>query len=237
MKVTINNKMLSIPPYVSVAWKNIASLHIEHRMPGPILIISLLNGSIIEIPSLAPAVIETIFVAHAKYMDQEHTALSKNPLKGMFSMPGSNAMEGIAGLNENGLENMGNAFQHNREQANMPNLPEEFLNKISGIAKLISIDEDLVPKAEPGCNCLHCQIAKTIENSVSEETKEKEVLEEVSAEDLKFRIWDIDQSGDKLYIVKNPLDEKEHYSVFLGDPIGCTCGEKNCEHIQAVLKT
>jgi hypothetical protein len=35
----------------------------------------------------------------------------------------------------------------------------------------------------------------------------------------------------------NPLDHKEHYNVFLGDPIGCSCGNNNCEHIQAVLKS
>ncbi|MGH2612567.1 MAG: hypothetical protein ACRDFB_05905, partial [Rhabdochlamydiaceae bacterium] len=61
--------------------------------------------------------------------------------------------------------------------------------------------------------------------------------EEVSDEDLKFRTWDIKQENDKLYSVTNPLDKKEHYNVFLGKPLGCTCGNKNCEHIQAVLKS
>ncbi|NGX33463.1 MAG: hypothetical protein K1060chlam4_01531, partial [Candidatus Anoxychlamydiales bacterium] len=40
-----------------------------------------------------------------------------------------------------------------------------------------------------------------------------------------------------LYRVTNPLDENEHYSVFLKDPIGCTCGKKNCEHVKAVLNS
>ena len=40
-----------------------------------------------------------------------------------------------------------------------------------------------------------------------------------------------------LIVVTNPLDANEHYNVFLGDPIGCTCGQKNCEHIRAVLNS
>ena len=35
----------------------------------------------------------------------------------------------------------------------------------------------------------------------------------------------------------DPLDPNEHYNVFLGTPLGCTCGEKDCEHIRAVLST
>ena len=63
------------------------------------------------------------------------------------------------------------------------------------------------------------------------------VEEEITEDDLKFRNWDIRQTADKLYAVTNPLDENEHYSVFLGTPLGCTCGEKNCEHIRAVLNS
>jgi hypothetical protein len=79
---------------------------------------------------------------------------------------------------------------------------------------------------------MHCQIAKALHGELPEEQEE-----EVTDEDLKFRLWDIDQTGDKLYVVTNPLDSKEYYNVFLGDPIGCTCGEKNCEHIRAVLNS
>ena len=63
------------------------------------------------------------------------------------------------------------------------------------------------------------------------------IEEEVSAADLTFRSWDIKQEADQLYTVTNPLNAKEHYSVFLGEPLGCTCGFKNCDHIQAVLRT
>jgi hypothetical protein len=67
-------------------------------------------------------------------------------------------------------------------------------------------------------------------------SREQEAKEElVSDDELKFRTWDISQSNEKLYIVSNPLDDHEHYSVYLGEPIGCTCGQKLCEHVRAVL--
>ena len=67
---------------------------------------------------------------------------------------------------------------------------------------------------------------------------DKDVGEEiVSDEDLAFRDWEIKQTTDEKYQVTNPLDANEQYNVFLGNPLGCTCGEKNCEHIRAVLST
>jgi hypothetical protein len=61
--------------------------------------------------------------------------------------------------------------------------------------------------------------------------------EEVLPEDLKFKDWEIVQKGDQIYEVISPLDKNEHYQVFLGTPLGCTCGAKNCEHIRAVLNS
>lgn len=217
--------MLSIPPYVSVAWKNIASLHAEYRLAQTVLVISLLNGSILEIPNLDGETLEIIFFAHARYMESELPIKKFSlPITPDFPMP----------TDGGGIENVAGALQHNPDLANTPDLPEDFLKKIADVTKVISIDENLLSKPEPHCNCVHCQIARAIHKTIDGSPEQQE---EVTEEDLKFRTWDIDQSGDKLYIVKNPLDEKEQYSVFLGEPIGCTCGEKNCEHIQAVLKS
>ncbi len=86
------------------------------------------------------------------------------------------------------------------------------------------------PKPEPHCNCPHCQIARAMHGI------EKQELEEpVSDEDLKFRDWEIKQTGEKLYSVTNPIDPSEQYTVFLGEPVGCTCGHSHCEHIKSVL--
>ena len=61
--------------------------------------------------------------------------------------------------------------------------------------------------------------------------------EEVTDRDLSFQQWAIEQTGDKLFCVTNKLDRLEKYNVFLGDPVGCTCGIQGCEHILAVLKS
>ena len=78
-----------------------------------------------------------------------------------------------------------------------------------------------IPKAEPHCNCTYCQIARAIQAG-SLELGEHDEVEEVSEEDLKFRDWDIEQKSEEIYEVTNPIDQNEHYQVFLGNPVGCT---------------
>jgi len=249
----INHKILSIPPYISTSWKNIASLHIENQGTALVLIVTLLNSTRIEVPNLEAPIIEAIFASHARFMEQEQNALPqkppsspKLPLEALssgatapqvfgFNIP----MKGCLPI----FDNMSSMLQHNSEQADSSDLPLEILSKISNIAKTLGI-EDLasLPKPEPHCNCPHCQIARALHEGISgdvEEVSAAEIVpeEEVTAADLKFRTWDIAQTGDNLFVVTNPLDDKEHYSVFLGDPLGCTCGDKHCEHIRAVLNS
>ena len=94
-------------------------------------------------------------------------------------------------------------------------------------------DRKTLPKAEPHCNCTYCQITRTLSHAQQEEEQDEEVTEE----DLRFRSWDIEQKGDQLFTVTNPLDKAETYQVFLGHPVGCTCGKKKCAHIEAVLRS
>ena len=133
------------------------------------------------------------------------------------------------------MESLGSIMHHNPSQSKAPNLPPEILDKITAISKIMGVeDTESIPKAEPHCNCIHCQIAKALRG---QKKKNEEILEEVTDEDLKFKTWDIKQTGKKLYSVTNPLDNNENYNVFLGKPVGCTCGQKNCEHIKAVLNS
>ena len=117
-------------------------------------------------------------------------------------------------------------------------MPPDVIEKITSITKALGMDIEQmnIPKAEPHCNCPYCQIAKVIQGESKDSPKE-EIEEEVTEDDLRFRDWDIKQEGDKIYIVSNPLDTNEHYQVFLGNPVGCTCGEKNCEHVRTVLNS
>lgn len=232
----INSKILSIPPYISTAWKNVISLHIENQNSNLILIVSLINGTHVEIAGMDIGIIKTAFSAHASFIEQESSdqqlTLSKNllPLEQAFSI----GLPLKSFLSE--ADNTTPLLQHNAEQSDSPDLPAELLQKISALAKTLGIkDSSLIPQAEPHCNCIHCQISKAMLSGLEQRSTVDEEI--VSDEDLKFRTWDIAKTGDKLYSVTNPLESEEHYSVFLGDPVGCTCGKLHCEHIRAVLNS
>ncbi len=237
----INSKILSIPPYISTSWKNIASLHVENQHPMFVLVITLLSGVRIEVPNLDPPIIESIFIAHTRYMEQDEKPKQqppKNPLN--FPLGQEQALSlGLSKAGPPGTEHLGlgSMLQHNPEQADSPDLPPDILAKITHLAKTLGVeDPETVPKPEPHCKCMYCQIARALQTGLNGDDQQKKEEEEiVSDEDLKFKTWDIAQTGDKLYCVTNPLDAKEHYNVYLGDPIGCTCGETQCEHIRAVL--
>ncbi|NGX50437.1 MAG: hypothetical protein K1060chlam2_00283 [Chlamydiae bacterium] len=240
----INHKILSLPPYVSTSWKNINTLHVKELDGKSVLVIVLHNGTIIDIPNLDSELIEQVFAAHTNYVEQDQSepqveSLKKyEPPKGMdensFSFGIPFQMSGAEGL-----DNVGSFLQHNPEQSDAPQMPPEVIQKITSITKALGMDMDqmTIPKAEPHCNCPYCQIARAIQEGDGEITDQKEAEEEITEDDLRFRDWDIKQEGDKLYIVTNPLNAEEHYQVFLGSPVGCTCGEENCEHVRTVLNS
>ncbi len=250
----INRKMLSIPPHVSTSWNNVSSLHLKNTPQEKTLVITLSSGSVIEIPSLDEHTLTMIFEAHSSYIENGESSDSneseasptqnptvKNPFTAgldntltlgfPFKMGDMDSMSGLTGM-----------MQHNQDQANSPNLPKEALEKITSITKALGLDKQLeqMPKAEPHCNCPYCQLARAMHGEAPQETSKEtsEFLEEdVSDEDLSFREWDIKQVDAHLYDLTNPFDSSEHYQVFLGTPVGCTCGQKDCEHIKAVLKS
>jgi len=225
MKIT--SKVLSIPPYISTTWGNISSMHVKEELGTYRLIVHLLDGPQVEIPNLDCGTIDAIFNAHAQFAEVaplERNVLEDAPIS--FTLP----LKGDT--DRNVIEAFGPTAQHNPEQADLPPLPPQVLKKISAIASAFGVESlPSLPKAEPGCNCIYCQVMNAVQEG------DGIVEEEITAEDLKFRDWEIQKTSDKLYIVKNPIDLNEHYSVFLGEPIGCTCGSKNCEHVRAVLNT
>ena len=134
------------------------------------------------------------------------------------------------------LESLTQALQHNPTYANLAPLPQEIVSKIEMLAKQMP-PEELGNFLHPidGCNCMYCQISRILKGSPHAEQKPA-LEEEVGEEELRFEEWSVESVGDKLYSVTNKLDPSEQYRVFLGDPIGCTCGKQNCEHIVAVLR-
>ncbi len=234
----INEKILSIPPYISTSWNYVKSL----QMKGPFLVITLMGGELINIPNLKNDIVELIFKAHAEYL--EKTIESPKETNSSFTQtifnPEVSEMPFKLGIGS--IDGMGNPLMHNPAQKDAPDIPKQILQKIAAIVKILSADEILaMPKAEPHCNCLHCQIVRTVTlASESEQTSNEHQdshEDEVKEEELAFQQWDVTQTGDKLFNVVNRLDVQEKYSVYLGQPVGCTCGKSNCEHIVAVLKS
>lgn len=233
MQIKVNEKIICIPPFISTNWVNVSALH----MKGNILSITLKDGNVINIPDLSAEVLELIFSAHAASLDHPF-AETDNDLSAFFKK--NNVIEQLAGIRFGiaGLDGIGidNAMQHNPDQANAPDLPDELLHKITGISKILAVDELMMPKAEPSCNCFHCQIARAL-NPQANAPQKKDEIESIKDEELTFQQWNISQAGDNLFTVINRLDENEKYSVYLGNPLGCTCGKEGCEHIIAVLKS
>ena len=225
----INSKMLSIPPYISTSWENVISLQLEESTGN--LVISLKTGGTISLPHLSGKAVEEIFNAHSEFV--ENQTKSPQPLQktqsGMsFSLtPGRMNLDPFRPI-----------MQHDAGQKDSPDLPKEVVEKVSNVAKALGVDLEAfhLPESEPHCNCPYCQIARAIQGKPklpAEEIKE----ELISDTELQFREWDIKQLEKQLYNVTNPLDATEQYQVFLGTPLGCTCGKANCEHIRAVLNS
>lgn len=230
----INHKVLSLPPFISTSWKNIFSLHMEDLEQGPVMVILLKNGVQIEIPSLDPLIAGAIFTAHAQYLE-ELPSKTPPPLHLNEALQKMGFAHFSIGMEE--IENRHNALEHNPNQMDLPDIPKEIIDKLVSISHIMGIENfHGSSKAESDCKCIHCQIARVIDQEKQKEISES-IEEEVTLEDLRFRLWDINETGHQLYRVSNPLDTQEHYDVILRDPIGCTCGEKNCEHIHAVLNS
>jgi hypothetical protein len=231
----ITNNILSIPPYISTSWLYVNTLHVEYRTESAYLIVHLKNGLKVEIPQLSDQLIQEIFHMHSKFLeehinqptisnDPSNTAVLKDPL-----LPGS-----MLNINLEGLNQFNESLQHNWEQKDFPQLPEDFLKRISILSNIMK-EEILtsLPHAEPHCNCPYCQVIRAMRAVVPHEEAE----EVISDADLRFKDWEVTKEEDQLYIVTNPLNQEEQYRVFLGTPIGCNCGQTKCEHIKAVLRS
>lgn len=239
MQMKINEKILSIPPYISTTWSQIAALH----MKGSLLSITMTDGEAINISGLSADLINQIFSYHAAHLEKEILPSSQSSyppakmgLKEGLGSIGESATLSFAFGTIDGLNMMA---QHNPAQAEAPDLPPEVLQNISEIARAALPLGDLqLPKPESHCNCFYCQIARAISSSpLVVESHEQHQDEEVNDDELHFEDWTITQTGEKLYNVTSRLDDNEKYSVFLGHPVGCTCGKNGCEHILAVLKS
>ena len=249
MKIT--DTIISIPPYISTSWDNISSLHMEDAA----LVFTLLDGKRISIQNLSSEVIEQVFSAHASFLES-HLKKSPNILKNAKAQAPQTSLEQLftAPLSMASFENigqMGQMLQHNPNHSDLPPIPEEVAGKIAALAKIIPEDELLLmPPPEANCNCMYCQINRILRRgigniSVKEENQTKlpdhpqlsNEEEKITEDELRFEQWKVEEIRENMYSVTNKLDPKEQYTVYLGTPVGCTCGKPNCEHIIAVLRS
>lgn len=245
MKIT--DTIISIPPYISTRWDNISSLHMQEND----LIFTLLDGKTVTVKYLSPEAVEQIFSAHASFLEGHPEPTTLAPMQQM--------QEGLTGkgltkdqlfafpfrLNTGSIENMGVALQHNPAYSGLPPIPEDVALKISTLSKIIS-EEDILamPPAEDNCNCMYCQINRILRKNILQNKEPPldhplpvETEESVSEADLRFEQWEVKFIRENMYTVSNKLDLREQYTVYLGHPVGCTCGRPNCEHIIAVLRS
>jgi hypothetical protein len=241
----IDNKILSIPPYISTLWKYVDGLY----MRGATLVVTLFGGESVNIPGLNSEIIKSIFSAHADSLEQEarQQPVSKSYLQQIPDMPfpifsqtfpmmtnGESSFQfGIGSM-----DGFATAMQHNPAQANAPDLPTEILQKIGAIVKIVAPEEVIEnASAVQHCNCPHCQITRAI--TAEPVMSNNENCLEVKALPLPetiFEKWKIQQTGDNLFNVIDSEDSTE-YKVSLGESIACSCGKEGCVHIIAVLKS
>lgn len=153
--------------------------------------------------------------------------LESNVLAQIFDAYGK-AVQAANTKSEDSTTMFADAMQHNSAQSGLPNLPPAVLEKLAIFVKSLGFDDaSVMPTAQEGCNCVYCQLCRVMTEAPEEET--------VTDAELSFRDWEIAQVDGKLYKVTSPLDPNENYNVYLGAPVGCTCGQSDCEHIKAVL--
>lgn len=235
--MNISNKILSIPPYISTNWYNITSL----RLKNAVLFIELKSGDLIEIPELDQLTIQQIFAMHANALEEEEKIKElqafPNPMETRVDLPFR------LGVGMGSIQDIGSSiFQHDPSQANAPKIPDEILEKIISITKIVTPEGlQVLSRAEEDCHCVHCQIARVmtkLEDSGTSLFNSPTTLPGITSQtEPPFQQWDIQQTGENLFSVTNRLEPFEQYNVFLGETIGCTCGKIGCEHIVAVLKS
>lgn len=260
LKMKITDKMLSIPPFISTTWDKVEHIQMETEDS---LLVSLISGHEARIPDLEEKVVNAIFAAYERWVDRQNHPRIVNEMMKPPSMRGSFRMgtpeEGA--LMESALPFQlpnGTPLEHNPAQSGLPDMPKEIIEKIARVATIVApTDLEAIPKAEPHCNCMFCQISRAIKNGSDERgvdaNQEVSTKMSIAVTDFSGHIqpkdeglgfsglantngWAVRPSEEdsKLYLVTK---QDESYKVFLGETIGCTCGNTHCEHIEAVLRS
>jgi hypothetical protein len=127
-------------------------------------------------------------------------------------------------------------LEHRPELTDSAPLPPLLLQRMSLMGRFLHPQLlAQMPRAEDGCGCPFCQLHRVLHGEPPDTALP--AVAEVQDDELRFRSWLIEQQDDHVFVVSNPEDAQESYRVFLGDPLGCTCGHVRCEHVRAVLQS
>ena len=143
------------------------------------------------------------------------------------------------------IEAMAHPLKHVPSQSNTPNIPEELLYKLTDTLKILMAEGKSIniAPATKSCNCLHCQVSRQLTKDTQSSLWDDNITQQDLGDDvdqeinLSFATWLVKKEKDCVYSVTNSENSNEKYSVYLGTPIGCTCGQSSCVHIQAVLRS
>ena len=238
MDIKITKHLLSIPPYVSSRWEFIQSLRVQEQR----LIVTLKDGSSCTVPSLSQEELSQIFIAFSSYAQQpEGEEVFKKDISQLVEGMKKGFSEFVNMITKASGQALGFAksLEHDPSNAHLPPLPPEARKRVEMLLQIVPEDE-ILAMHEPiaDCHCMYCQVQRLLREAISRKKHPTEEEEEpVDESELKFTEWTVEPLADKLYSVRNKLNPQEEYRVFLGEPLGCTCGKANCEHIIAVLRS
>lgn len=240
MKIT--SQILSIPPFLSTRWDYIQSIRVQEKS----LLITLQSGPPCSIPGLTDEQISQIFSSFALYAqphkeEQKTDEILKKDLTQLVEGVKKGFNEFVSLLSKLGGQSgsFAKALEHDPSNAHLPPLPPEAIGRVEMLLQIVP-EEDILSMPEPvaHCNCMYCQVQRLLRTALLKRKKFPENEgEPVDENELKFNEWIVEPGEDKVYIVRNKLNPHEEYKVFLGEPLGCTCGKANCEHIIAVLRS
>lgn len=238
MKIGPNN--LHFPPYISTSWDQVKLITADETK----LTITLVSGREVHIPELEAEVIEAVFDAYQEYRESidteasaEHTQSTGNEVQDLFSGL-QNLIKNFKGMPVQfgvGIEGLESLFENLPNEKPSP----ELIKQVQQMTKMMGINPNDLPRPEPHSQTAYSQILRAIRNEEEVSTPDHPDLpseEEVYEEDIAFQQWLIKKTGDNLYDVINKLNPNEVYQVYLGNPVGCTCGESGCEHLLTVLR-
>lgn len=230
MKMQINKKMLSIPPYISTQWGCIVSIA-QNKESEEALDFSLTNEIVISVPNLSKEDQKKIFRTHQEYLTscqevseaQIFTLLSGDSVSPtQVSIPASASFFPL--------------LQHSVEVSGLPEIPKETILKMTQVFDDLTTHQNPFYKApEPHCQCMYCQIARVVHDEVGslegEDNSTKDAVDTTISKG-----WHVKEYSPDQFEVSSPNASNGPFVVTLSPP-SCSCGSASCEHIAAVLYT